>query len=286
METDAQRLTIKNKKQMKSKSGRKKIGLALGGGGAKGFAHIGVIKALERSGVPIDFIAGTSIGALVGGLYAASKDIGYVEKIALDSSMDKFVSLMLEFTRSGGLVGGEKVLNFLKESLDEISFEELKIPFAAVATELNSGEIHYFEKKGDVAEAIRASISYPPIFALYKIKNKLYVDGGLSCQVPADKVRLMGADVVIAVDLENDYVFRKDIFSREGAIGNTYHLFHSSMKVLVRKLAEYNVKNANIVINPKVGKFRTWSDFDKAKRLIKIGEKSTKKIISNVRRLM
>lgn len=270
---------------MKNKS-RKKIGLALGGGGAKGLVHIGIIKVLEKNKIPIDFIAGTSIGALVGGLYAASKDIGYVEKIALDSNMDRFVSMMLEFTRSGGLVRGEKVLKFLKNSLDEVDFQELQIPFVAVATELNSALTYYFEKKGDVAEAIRASISYPPVFSPYKIKNKLYIDGGLSCQVPADKVRSMGADVVIAVNLEDDYIFQKNMFAREAAIGNTYRLLDSSMKVLVRNLAEYNAKNADVVINPKVGKFGAWSDFDKAKRLIKIGEKSAKKAISEVKRLI
>lgn len=265
---------------------RKKIGLALGGGGAKGLSHIGVIKILEQNKIPIDFIAGTSIGALVGGLYAAGKDIGYVEKIALDSNMDKFASMMIEFTRSGGLVRGEKVLKFLKDSLDEIDFRELQIPFVAVATELNSALTYYFEKKGDVAEAIRASISYPPVFSPYKIKNKLFIDGGLSCQVPAEKVRSMGADIVIAVNLENNYIFRKDAFNREAAIGNTYRLLDSSMKVIVRNLAEHDIRYADVVINPKVGKFGTWSDFDKAKKLIKIGEKSAKKAISEVGQLM
>jgi NTE family protein len=271
---------------MNSRKHRPKIGLALGGGGAKGFAHIGIIKVLERNNIPIDYIAGTSMGALVGGFYAASRDINYVEKIALDSDLGKFMSLMLEFTRGGGFVGGEKVLNFLKESLDEIDFNELQIPLAVTATELNSGEIHYFEKKGDVAEAIRASISYPPVFAPYKIKNKLYVDGGLSCQIPADKVRQMGADVVIAVDLEKDYVFHKKVFDNAKAIGNTYKIFRSSIRVLMKKLAEYNSKDADIVIVPPVGKYRTWMDFDKAGSLIKIGEKSAKNALKDIKKLV
>jgi NTE family protein len=263
-----------------SKINRKKIGLALGGGGAKGFAHIGVLKVLEENNIPIDFIAGTSIGALVGSFYSASKDVDYVRDVAVDNAGTRFTSMMFELTRDGGLVKGDKVLNFLKDKLDEIDFNELQIPLAITATELNSGSIKYFEKKGDVAEAIRASISYPPIFSPVKIKNKLYVDGGLSCQVPVDKVREMGADIVIAVDLENNYVFHQE------AIGNTYKIFRASIKVLIRMLSQYNTTDADIVIRPPVGKYRTWMDFDKASYLIKIGENSARKALKDIKRLL
>jgi len=271
---------------MKKKNRRPKIGLALGGGGAKGFAHIGIIKVLERNNIPIDYIAGTSIGALVGGFYAACKNIDYVEDVAVYSDIRRFASLMFELTRGGRLVGGDKILEFLKSGLDEIDFSELEIPLAVVATELNSGEIHYFEKSGDVSEAIRASISYPPVFAPVKIKNKIYVDGGLSCQVPVDKVRQMGADIVIAVDLEKDYVFHKNAFNQEAAIGNTYKIFRLSIRVLMKKLAEYNSKSAEVLITPPVGKYRTWMDFDKVRNLIKIGEKSARKALKEIKKYL
>ncbi len=266
---------------------RKKIGLALGGGGAKGFAHIGVIKVLEKNNVPIDFITGTSIGALVGGFYAASKSSDYLEQIASDSSVGKFISLMAEFTGGrGGIIGGEKVLNFLSEGLDGIDFKDLKIPFAVTVTNLNSGETEYFEKSGDVAQAIRASISYPPIFSPYKIKNKMYVDGGLSCQVPVSKARLMGADLVIAVNLEDEYVLNKKAFEKESIMTSAYNVFNSSIKILVKKVAEYDVENADFVLNLPVGKFKTWSDFGKAEELIKIGEEFAKENIKNIKKTL
>ncbi len=266
---------------------RKKIGLALGGGGSKGFAHIGVIKVLKKNNIPIDFITGTSIGALVGGFYAASEDPEYLESVASGSSSGKFISLMTEFTGGrGGIVGGEKVLNFLSEGLDGIDFKDLKIPLAVTATELNSGETEYFEKSGDVAQAIRASISYPPIFSPYKIKNKLYVDGGLSCQVPAQKARLMGADLVIAVNLEDEYVLNKKVFEKESIMTSTYSVFNASIKILVKKVAEYDIKEADIALNLPVGRFKTWSDFGRAKDLIKIGEEFTKKNIKNIKKAL
>jgi NTE family protein len=269
-----------------SKTNRKKIGLALGGGGAKGLAHIGVLKVLERNGIPIDYIAGTSIGAMVGAYYAASRDVKYVERVALNSNMNQFASLMIELTRYGGLVRGNKVMAYLEKSLDGIDFSELEIPFAAVATELNCGESVYFEKKGDVATAIRASISYPPVFAPLKIKNKLYVDGGLSCQVPVKKVFDMGADVVIAVALENDYIFKKREFDKETAFGNTYRVLNSSIKVLVKRLGEYDTKDADVIISPKVGTLRTWMDFGKSNRIIKIGENAAQKSMKDIKKLL
>ncbi len=265
---------------------RKKIGLALGGGGAKGLAHIGILKVFEQNNIPIDYIAGTSIGAMVGGYYAASKSARFVEEVALNSDMKQFASLMFELTRDGGLVRGDKILAYLEKSLDGMDFSELKIPFAAAATELNCGDVYYFEKEGDVARAIRASISYPPVFAPLKIKNKLYVDGGLSCQVPVDKVKQMGADIVVAVDLEGDYVFHKKVFNQAAAIGNTYRVFRASIKVLVKKLGEYNTQKADLVITPLVGKYRTWADFDKARQLIKIGEESAKKALKDIKKLL
>lgn len=264
---------------------RKKIGLALGGGGAKGLAHIGVLKVLEKNSIPIDYIAGSSIGAVIGAYYAASKSVDYVEKIALSSDINTFASLMIELTNRGGFVEGNKILNYFEKTLDGIDFSELQIPLAIVATELNSGKEYYFEKSGDVASAIRASISYPPVFAPFKIKNKMFVDGGLSCLVPVEKVRQMGADIVIAVDVERDYVFNKKDFE-QSALRNTYKVFRVSIKVLLRKVGQYDTQNADIVITPPVGKFRTWMDFDKAKKLIKIGEESALKSLKEIKSLI
>jgi len=270
---------------MKNKK-RKKVGLALGGGGAKGWAHVGVLKVLEKNKIPIDYIAGSSIGALIGGYYAASRSADYVEKIALSSTAKEFALMMFEPTSSGGFVRGNKILDFLEKSLDGIDFSELDIPLAVTATELNSGQTVYFEKRGDVAQAIRASISYPPVFAPFKIKNKFYVDGGLTCQVPVKKVFDMGADVVIAVDLEGDYQFKKSQFDKEMVLGSAYRITNFSIKTLVRKLAQYDTQLADIVIAPKVGRFRTWMDFGKSKQIIKVGEKAAQEVIGKIKKLI
>ena len=165
-----------------------------------------------------------------------------------------------------------------------LSSDDRRNQFAVVHK--NSGETEYFEKSGDVAQAIRASISYPPIFSPYKIKNKLYVDGGLSCQVPAQKARLMGADLVIAVNLEDEYVLNKKVFEKESIMTSTYSVFNASIKILVKKVAEYDIKEADIALNLPVGRFKTWSDFGRAKDLIKIGEEFTKKNIKNIKKAL
>ena len=178
---------------------RKKIGLALGGGAARGWAHIGVIEALEDCGLEIGCVAGTSIGALVGSVYA-SDNLEAFKKAVLDIDKKKIISLLDVVFPKCGLLDGKKVMDFFKSYISGRNFSDLSRPFGAVATDLQtSEEIQLVE--GDVSTAVRASIAVPGLFTPVMIDQRLTVDGGLVNPLPVSLVRSMGADIVIGVDL-------------------------------------------------------------------------------------
>lgn len=181
-----------------------KIGLALGSGSARGWAHIGVIRALAEAGIEISHVAGTSIGALVGAAFALEK-IDVLEEFACQLDWKQIVSFLdVTFPRSG-LIDGGKVTDLFRSHAREMNIEELPLPFCAVATDLATGG-EVVLSRGDLAEAIRASISIPGIFTPVKHNGVFLVDGGLVNPVPVTAVRNMGADCVIAVDLNHDLI--------------------------------------------------------------------------------
>ena len=187
----------------------KKIGLALGSGSARGWAHIGVIRALEDAGIKLDYVAGTSIGALVGAVYA-SGNIDSLEEVVLKLDWKQIVYFFDVVFPKSGLIDGNKVANFVRTHVKEINIEELTLPFRAISTNLATGSEVVIEK-GDIIEAVRASISVPGIFTPVRKNGTLLVDGGLVNPVPVSVVREMGADFVIAVDLNHDIVGKKGI---------------------------------------------------------------------------
>lgn len=262
---------------------RPKIGLALGSGGSKGLAHIGVIKILESYGIPIDYIAGSSIGAFVGGFYAYRKNIREVEKIALSNNWREFLPIILDISLRHGLIKGEKVKKFIQEYIHNITFKDLIIPFTAVATNLTTSEpvsLNY----GEVAEAIRASISVPLIFKPVEINTDLYIDGGLSMPVPVEAVKKMGADIVIAVNLNEDYsAVGKNMKYGFGSIA------YRSIDIMSRYLSKENIKGADIVISPKVGRIGLFSKFltqEGSTEVIISGEEAMKESIQKVNGLL
>ncbi len=178
----------------------RKVGLCLGSGGAKGLAHIGVIKFLEEMNIKIDFITGSSIGALIGGAYAGGMSITEIENLALENDLTSTAKLFLPEFGKSGFVSMSKIEEFLITKIGEKNIEDFKIPFIAVATDIISGdEIHF--SKGSLIEAIRASISIPIVFQPAVIKDKILVDGGLVNPVPINVTLQMGADYVIAVNV-------------------------------------------------------------------------------------
>jgi NTE family protein len=249
---------------MESLKNRPKIGLALGGGGSKGFAHIGIIKVLEENNIPIDYIAGTSIGALVGGLYAATKDIKAIEEMATGTNWKEMLSMADPSIKQGFFLG-EKVKGWIDKNLAAKKFEETKIPFSAVATDLNTGDAVIFNE-GDILEAIRSSISVPIVLKPVAHHKQLLSDGGLSLPVPVSVVHDMGADFIIAVNLENNYGKRDNV--------NLFNIAQNSLWILRLNLAKENIKTADIVLVPKVLD-PGWEAFltkEKAIEVIKQGE--------------
>jgi NTE family protein len=255
---------------------RPKIGLALGSGGSRGLAHISVIKVLEENNIPIDFIAGSSIGAMVGGFYAAGLDIKKIEKIVLDTNWRKIFSLVDPYLIQG-LIGGEKVKTFIESHINGKKFEDCKIPFSAIATDLKTGEIVVLNK-GEMTPAIRASISLPLVFKPVEINKKMLVDGGLSSPVPVEIVRSMGADIVIAVNLDKHYYVDK-------LKSGWYDVANSSLNILRHHLALLNMVDADIAINIDLNR-NYWYEFVDGQDKILAGEKAIKKILPQLKELI
>ncbi len=257
-----------------------KIGLAFGSGGARGLAHIGVIKVLEENNIPISFIAGSSIGALVGGLYAALVDIKKIEGLAKSNSWRQILSLVWDPAVGSGLISGKKIEIFIRKQIGNIKFSDLRIPFTAMATNFETGEPIVL-KSGDVASAIRASISVPIIFKPVEFNGKILVDGGLSEPVPVNAVKAMGANFIIAVNLDNCYKDKNKKLRIFEAASN-------SLAILRHHLAKEKVKEADIVIEPRIfsSALIGWRDFMESKKIIAEGEKVMRMNISKIKRMV
>jgi NTE family protein len=179
---------------------RKKIGLALGGGAARGLAHIGVLEVLQKEGIPIDMVAGTSAGAIVGALYAQGKDSNEIKSLALEFGNRKLAHFVDPYLPKSGFIRGRKIQDLLVSYIGDIRFSDMKIPFACVATDVETGEEVVLDQ-GSVPEAVRASISIPGVFAVARWKGRYLVDGGVVNPVPVNILKGMGANFVIAVNV-------------------------------------------------------------------------------------
>lgn len=227
---------------------RQKIGLALGGGGPKGLAHIGVIKTLEKYGVPIDYIAGTSAGSLIGGFYALNKDIASIEKYVMDKNWLQVLSYFADPTFKSGIFQGNRLEGFLDGYLHDAKIEDTKIPFAAVATDLRTAKKIEL-KSGSLTKSIRASCAMPVVFKPVEIGKYLLTDGAVLSPVPVETVKKMGADIVIAVQLYNDS-------EENGKIGkaNFVQVAEESFSIMARRIANDEIKKADILVYPDVSK--------------------------------
>ena len=185
-----------------------KVGLALGSGSARGWAHIGVVQALQESGIRVDYVAGTSIGALVGAVYASGR-IDALNKVVLGLDRKQILRLFDIVFPKSGLIDGRKVADFIRSYVQKGGIEQLPVPFSSVSTDLVTGS-EVVHQEGDVIVAVRASISFPGIFTPVIRDGMVLVDGGLVNPVPVSVVRDMGADFVIAVDLNHDIVGTKN----------------------------------------------------------------------------
>jgi len=193
-----------DERSIQRRPGKRKIGLALSSGMARGWAHIGVIRALKKLGFEFDVITGCSVGALAGGCYLAGK-LGSLEEWARSLNKRKIVGYLDMRLRSGGLIGGAKLMEEMRKYLGNAKIEDFDVPYAAMTTDLVTGHEIWLQK-GDLAEAMRASFSLPGIFPPVKIENRWLADGALVCPLPVAACRALGADMVIAVNLNADII--------------------------------------------------------------------------------
>ena len=251
-----------------------KIGLALGGGAARGFAHIGVIKALEAQGIYPDIVVGTSAGSVVGALYAAGNNGFALQRVAMDMDEAAISDWALPlFGKVSGVLKGEALQNYVNKAVRNVPIEKLKIPFGAVATDLNSGQPILFQR-GNTGQAVRASSSVPSVFQPVKIGSHTYVDGGLVAPVPVRFAREMGADFIIAVNISTQTDSQATLSSLE--------VLMQTFSIMGQRLNHYELKDADVVIAPSLGAMGS-GDFAGRNLAILAGEQAAAALMPQIK---
>ncbi len=238
-----------------------KIALALGGGAARGFAHIGVIKALEAQGIVPDMVVGTSAGSVVGALYASGMSGFELQNLALTMQENMLADWTLP---NRGVLKGEALQDFINQKVKNLSIQKMPKPLGVVATDLQSGEKVLF-RRGDTGMAVRASSAVPGVFQPVEISGRDYVDGGLTSPVPAQVARSMGADFVIAVDISS--------VSRRGKLSGTLDVLLQTFAIMGHTISSHELEDADVVIRPQTGAVSS-TDFEDRHLAILEGEKA------------
>ncbi len=265
------------------------IGLALGGGAARGLAHVGVLKVLQREKIPIDIVSGTSAGALIGALYAHSRDAEYVTDLVLSVDRRQLTGLVdLTLPRSG-LIEGKKVQRLLEKFIGKDStFSQLQIPLSVVAADIVTGE-QIVISEGLVAEAVRASISIPAVFTVVKWKGRLLVDGGLVNPVPVDVAHNMGADFIIAVNviptLPQLTQYNPEPDKTNHKEPGIFHILMQSYYMGANTRIKASMKGADVAINCPMAHIGP-TEFHRAAEGIRVGEVATQEAIPEITRLL
>ena len=262
-----------------------KVGLALGGGAARGIAHIGVLNILEKEGIPIDVIAGTSAGAIVGSLYARSKNAALIKEKIAGMSGRRLTRLIDPALPRTGFIKGEKFSDLMESFLGgNIKFSDLLIPFACTATDIDTGEAVVLDR-GSVIEAVRASISLPGIFTVVKWGGRYLVDGSLTNPVPVNLAQKMGADFVIAVNVIPGVLdrFHRSEESTKGAREpNIIHVLLQSIHIGTYSLVKSSLEKADVVIEPDVVHIGA-AEFHHAQEGIRLGELAAQEAVPEIR---
>jgi NTE family protein len=251
------------------------IGLALGGGAARGFAHIGVIKILEAQGIVPDLVVGTSAGSLVGALYAAGNNGYALQKMAIEMDEAAISDWSVPFfSQSTGVLKGEAIQNYVNRALLGQPIEKLKLPFGAVATDLHTGQPILF-RRGNTGVAVRASSAVPGVFHPVRIGSADYVDGGLVAPVPVSFARKMGADFVIAVNISAQPDAQPS--------SSTFEVLLQTFAIMGQSLNQYELKQADVVIRPELATMKG-GDFQGRNLAIIAGEKAALAALPEIRR--
>jgi NTE family protein len=251
-------------------TGRTRVGLALGGGFARGIAHIGVLHALQEGGIPIDCVAGTSVGALIGAAYASGTPLEDMERQGALTTFKDFGRWTISRM---GMASNERLEHYLHRFTTASHFEELKIPFCIVATDLVLGESVYFTE-GEIGPALRASCAYPGLFLPIQYQGRFLVDGFLTAAVPTEAVREMGADIVLAVHLEPGLLDEKP--------RNTIEVIGRSFSIIQNNSIQPWRRAADVIIEPEVHHF-LWDDFGKTPNLVAAGRAATLAALPRIR---
>jgi NTE family protein len=250
------------------------IGLALGGGFARGMSHIGVLKVLEEEGIPVRFLTGTSVGALIGAAYCSGVSVEELEKVAHSCRFTTFARWTVS---RYGFASNDRMVSFLTRVLKVKTFEELRIPLGVTATDFNSGEGIVFHS-GSIIDPVRASCAYPGMFLPVNIRGRWLVDGMLSHPVPAGPVREMGAERVLAVHLKGQW-------SKDGAPRHLFDVIGQSFAIAQDRMSHLWRGSADFVVEPDVAGF-AYDDFKRAGELIRSGEVAMRQALPEVRKWM
>jgi NTE family protein len=236
----------------------RKVTLALGGGSARGLAHIGVIKELEKAAIPIDMVVGTSMGALIGAAYCTGSDPDSMRYHALKFTVNRLLDPTIP---TMGLLAGERLERIIRAMLGGKTFEDCRIPFAAVTTDMETGQ-EVVHRSGDMVKAVRASCSWAGIFNPVTIGGKLLCDGGIKSSVPTKVARSLGADYLIAVDV--------GFCVKQGKMENIFQMILQSFQIMGEELNKYQSENSDCTIKVDLGDFDQVA-FDRAEEAIMTG---------------
>lgn len=250
-----------------------KVALVLGAGASKGFAHIGVLKVLEANKIPVHVIIGTSAGSFVGSMYAYGYNSFQLQKMSFSMEKGDIIDLAVP---ENGFVKGEKLEEFINKTVNNTPLENMRIPFYAVAADIQNGQEVVFGK-GNTGQAVRASCAIPGVFRPVKIAHRMYVDGGVVSPVAVDAARRLGADVVIAVDVTSSF----ENIPPEGTIDTILQ----SIGIMYAKLAAQQIARADVAIRPKVG-YIAAGDFSRKHEAVLEGEKAALEALPAIQRII
>jgi NTE family protein len=248
------------------------IGLALGGGFARGIAHVGVLKVLEEAGIAVGYITGTSVGALIGAAYCSGLSIAELEELAYKVRFTSFARWTLSRL---GFATNDRMTAFLTRILKGKTFEDLRIPLGVTATEFSTGEGEVF-RSGSLIDPVRASCAYPGMFLPINVDGRWFVDGMLSHPVPTVPLRQMGAQRVLAVHLKGKW-------SNQSAPRHLFDVIGQSFAIAQDRMSNSWRDAADLVIEPDVAGF-DYDDFKRAGELLKVGETAMRRALPEVRK--
>jgi NTE family protein len=251
-----------------------KIALALGGGAARGFAHIGVIKALEAQGIVPDIVVGTSAGSVVGAMYAYGYNGFTLQKMAMEMDEASISDWALPFfSKSSGVLKGEALQAYVNKTVHNQPIEKLKIPFGAVATDLKTGQPILF-RRGNTGMAVRASSAVPSVFQPVSIAGRTYVDGGLVAPVPVRFAKEMGAEFIIAVNISSA--------TEAQATASSLDVLMQTFTIMGQRLNQHELKDADVVITPALGTMGS-ADFNGRNLAVLAGEQAASNVMAQLK---